>query len=152
MSIIVYDGNELAIDNAAIHEGTKVPILKSWTNPHTGEVLTGVGNAAQIELMIDWHAAGAKAADFPESQRAANPWCELIVVSKAGLQRYETTPIPIRHGHNKCAFGVGKDFAYGALAMGATAAQAAAVALQYAPDTGHGIATYNWNGEQDGQS
>ncbi len=144
MTIIVYDGDELCIDNAGIHEGTKVPMVKSWHVPGTGEIVTGVGNAAQIAVMRDWYIRGAVAEDFPEDQRDAFQWCELIVVSKRGLIRYENLPSPIVHGKNKVAFGVGKDFAYGALGMGATASQAAAVALKYAPDTGHGLATYNW--------
>lgn len=144
MTIIVYDGDELALDGAAIHEGTKVPIVKAWTSP-TGEVITGIGNAAQIAVMRDWYLDGAKRDDFPlTGQREGNPWCELIVASRDGLRRYENLHLPVQHGKNKCAFGVGKDFAYGALAMGATASQAAEVALKYAPDTGHGIHTYNW--------
>jgi hypothetical protein len=146
MTIIVYDGSELAIDNAAIHDGTKVPILKAWAAP-SGEVITGIGNAAQLAVMRDWYLAGAKREDFPQTQRESSPWCELIVVSKDGLKRYENLHLPVQHGHHKCAFGIGKDFAYGALGMGATAAQAAEVALRYAPDTGHGIGTYNWRTE-----
>lgn len=150
MTIIVYDGNELAIDNAGIHEGTKVPMIKSWSTP-TGEIITGTGNAAQLALMRDWYAAGAKPEDFPASQSLGNPWCDLIVVNRSGLKRFENTPSAILHGKNKCAFGIGKDFAYGALAMGASASQAAAVALQYAPDTGHGIATFQWKDGLNGQ-
>lgn len=143
MTIIVYDGVTLAMDGAGIHEGAKVPIVKAWQTIGD-EVVAGVGNAAQIAVMRDWYTAGAKSETFPETQRASNPWCELIVVGKHGLKRYENTPSAIQHGHHKCAFGVGKDFAYGALGAGADAQKAAQVALSYAPDTGHGIILFQW--------
>lgn len=144
MTIIVYDGKSLAIDNAAIHEGIKVPLIKAFRND-AGDVITGVGNAAQLAIMRDWYAAGAKHETFPETQKTGNPWCELIVVNSTGLMRFENTPSAIVHAHHKCAFGIGKDIAYGALAMGATAEQAAGIVCQYHPDCGHGIVTFIWS-------
>lgn len=144
MTIIVYDGHSLAIDNAGVHEGIKVPLVKAF-RCNDGSVITGVGNAAQIALMRDWYVNGAKSEEFPESQRQGNPWCELIVVDKDGLTRYEHTPSAVMHARHKCAFGVGKDIAYGALAMGATAEQAATIVTQYHPDCGHGVMTFIWS-------
>lgn len=144
MTIIVYDGQSLAIDNAATHEGVKVPLIKAFRSDN-GDVVTGVGNAAQLALMRDWYAAGADPNSFPPTQRLGSPWCELIVVNATGLIRFENTPSAIVHARHKCAFGIGKDIAYGALAMGATAEQAACIVCQYHPDCGHGVMTFIWS-------
>ena len=60
-----------------------------------------------------------------------------------GLVRYEDTHIPIEHGKEPCAFGHGRDFAYGVLAMGGTAEQAVQVANKYSVDCGIGVALYS---------
>ena len=143
MTIIVYDGKTLAIDNAAVKDGIKTPIIKSWTTM-AGEVLTGIGNAAQIALMRDWYTAGASPDAFPASQRDGNPWCDFIVCNSQGLKRYEKTPAAIDHAHFPCAFGMGKDVALGAMAAGATAERAAQIVEHFVPDCGHGINTITW--------
>lgn len=149
MSIIVYDGITLVIDSAAIHEGVKIPLVKHWSVDEQCVIVTGVGNAAQISLMRDWFMAGADPDKFPKSQALGSPWCELIVVNHRGLVRYENTPSPVEHGRNKCAFGSGKDFAYGALAVGATAEQAVTAALQYSPECGHELLSFQWRYEDE---
>ena len=146
MSIIVYDGHTLVIDNAAMKEGIKVPIIKAWTN-EAGEVMTGIGNAAQIALMRDWYVDGADPLAFPASQRDGNPWCDFIIASKGGLKRYEKTPSAIDHGQHKCAFGLGHEIAIGAMAAGADAKKAAFIVTQFHPYCGHGINSYVWEEE-----
>jgi hypothetical protein len=74
------------------------------------------------------------------------PWCQLIIVGPNGLRRYENQHVPVDHGRNKCAFGVGKDFAYGALAVGATAELAVHAASQFIPECGLEPISYMWKG------
>jgi predicted lipoprotein with Yx(FWY)xxD motif len=73
---------------------------------------------------------------------------QLLVVSRKGVMRYDASPYFIKH-NLKCAFGDGAQFAYGALAMGASAAEAVAIASQYSPTCGQGmdIFTFHEDGE-----
>jgi hypothetical protein len=115
-------------------------------------VLTGVGNMTLVLAMRNWYVAGRDASKFPTEQTLPDRWCEFIVATPDGLFRYERSPIPIEHGKNKCAFGYGKDFAYGALAMGATAEQAVSIANKFSPHCGMGVDVFNFEGESNGTS
>lgn len=138
MSVVVWDGKSLAVDRGATDGFTMWELDKAWK--HDEEVLTGVGAYSTICRMRDWYLAGCINDDFPRTLSHA----ELIVVSPSGLKRYEhTSPQPIVHGFNKCAFGSGRDFAYGAMAMGATAEQAAQVACGFSVSCGHGVKSFN---------
>jgi hypothetical protein len=142
MTIIAYDGETLCVDGAASHDGVKYELTKVWL--FKGCAITGVGDASQIAVMRSWYEAGAVPAEFPVTQRIGVPWCQLIVVDHRGLKRYDREPVPIDHEHHKCAFGAGKDFAYGALAVGATAELAVHAVSQFVPDCGHSSTTYQW--------
>ncbi len=144
MTIIAYDGETLCVDGAAVQQGIKHELTKSWQ--FGTEVITGEGDYTQIAAMRAWYEAGADPDKFPATQRVGMPWCQLIVVGPKGLRRYEKSPVPVDHGHNRCAFGVGKDFAYGALAVGATAELAVYAASQFVPDCGHKPSIYVWKG------
>jgi hypothetical protein len=62
---------------------------------------------------------------------------------------YDGIAHPVHYGHNLHAFGHGKDFAYGALAMGANAKEAVDACNTYSLHCGKGIGIYNLNGETD---
>jgi hypothetical protein len=115
-------------------------------------ILTGVGSMTLVLTMRDWYINGHHPIQFPTEQTLPDRWCEFIVATPDGLFRYERSPIPIEHGKNKCAFGAGKDFAYGALAMGATAEQAVTIANRYSIHCGMGVDVFNLgddNGNRD---
>jgi hypothetical protein len=143
MTIIVWDGDILATDRAASDGKTQWKTEKAW---YYGEgedrlILTGSGPLHSILAMREWFKEGYKPSEFPVIQ-TTHP-CHFIVVSPIqGLYRYESSQIPITHGLDKCAFGEGREFAYGALAMGADAAQAVAVANEYSPHCDLGVAEY----------
>jgi len=145
MTVIVYDGSTLAVDRSMIkgdvlHSATKCQVIG-----HT--VLTGHGMGTQVAALYHWYKTGAQPDKFPISVRT-NPLAELIVVTKDGLLRYEGSPHPIEHGKSKCAFGEGSPFAYGALAMGATAKDAVDVAIQFSPYCGGGIDVFSWSDDR----
>jgi hypothetical protein len=142
MTIIVYDGDTIVVDRAGSDGTRKWEQVKIW--PHTnGELLTGTGPAATIMLMRDWYVTGADPSKFPHEQRGVH-WCEFIVVSPHRLVRYEQSHIPIDHGKFKCAFGNGRDFAYGAMAAGADAIEAAEIACQFSTTCGCDLDVYSW--------
>jgi hypothetical protein len=140
MTIVVWDGSTLAVDRGVTDGFTMWEQDKAWRLGD--EVVTGVGNMTLVLAMRNWYVSGRDASKFPTEQTMPDRWCEFIVVTTEGLFRYERSPIPIEHGFHKCAFGYGKDFAYGALAMGATAEQAAHVACKFSPHCGMGVDVY----------
>lgn len=147
MTIVVYDGSSIAVDRGATDGYTMWEMEKIW---QVGDkILTGVGNISAVLSMKSWYIKGCKLNDFPSEQLLPDRWCEFIVVSRDGLQRYERSPNPIEHGKSKCAFGTGKDFAYGALAMGATATQCVEIANKYSTYCGMGYIVYKF-GEDNG--
>ncbi len=138
MSIVVWDGQSLAVDRGGTDGATLFELDKCW---EIGDaVVTGTGDYGSIAALRDWYTLYVGGRGFPSLLHPA----ELIVVSaNVGLRRFEhTSALPIAHGFNKCAFGSGRDFAYGALAMGATAEQAAEVACRYSTSCGHGVKVF----------
>jgi len=147
MSVIVWDGLSLAVDNGATDGFSMWEADKVWV--HKGEFLTGTGTVSTILEMRDWYKNGSNSLLFPFAQRIPESMCNFIVVNEAGLHRYERTHVPIDHGFKICAFGQGKDFAYGALAMGATAEQAATIANKFSVHCGMGVSTYVMGARDD---
>jgi hypothetical protein len=143
MSIVVWDGSTLATDCAASDGVAQWKTEKAW---YFGEgedrlILSGTGPLHSILEMREWFKAGFKPSEFPTIQ-TTHP-CHFIVVSPAqGLYRYESTHIPIVHGQEKCAFGQGREFAYGALATGATAQRAVEITNEYSVHCGLGVMEY----------
>lgn len=147
MTVVVYDGASLAVDRGVTDGYTMWAQNKAWK--FNDCVVTGTGHMATVIAMRDWYMEGANPDKFPASLALGDTYSELIVVSKAGLIRFERSPIAIEHGHYKCAFGTGKDFAYGALAMGATAEQAVTIANHYSIHCGMGVDVFTFEGEVD---
>jgi hypothetical protein len=145
MTVIVFDGSTCAVDSGAASETTVFRVRKFWTR--SDQLITGAGDTAHVVAMAEWYLAGAKVEDFPPMVRAMRD-AELIVIDSQGVRRYEAAPYAVDHGNTKCAFGGGRDFAYGALAMGATAAEAARIACEFSPVCAEPIHTFVWdNGE-----
>jgi len=143
MTIIVWDGSTLATDCAATDGSAKWQTQKAWY--WLGEILSGAGPLHTILEMREWYKGGRIPDKLPKVQLGPH-WCHFVVVGAGGLQRYEQSPIPIEHGYDACAFGEGRDFALGALAMGASAAQAVAVCNQLVPSCGMGVHEYTYVG------
>ena len=146
MTIVVYDGDMLVVDRSGSDGVRKWEQVKVWPDPKTGELLTGVGPATTVMLMRDWYLNGADPDKFPREQKGRD-WCEFIVVGPEGLVRYEQSHVPIDHAKYKSAFGVGRDFAYGAMAAGADASEAAAIACEFSNMCGAGFNVYTWREE-----
>ncbi len=143
MTVVVWDGDILATDQAASDGKAQWKTEKAW---YYGEgddrvILSGTGPLNSILEMREWFKNGYKPSEFPTVQ-TTHP-CHFIVVSQhTGLYRYEVNHIPIHHGWDRCAFGEGREFAYGALYMGADAAQAVAAANEYSPHCDLGVMEY----------
>lgn len=150
MTIVVYDGETLVIDRSGSDGVRKWEQIKAWFHP-SGEIVTGVGPATTVMLMRDWYLNGADPSKFPREQKGRD-WCEFIVVGIDGLVRYEQSHVPIDHGKYKSAFGSGRDFAYGAMAAGADAKEAALIACEFSNMCGAGFDVYSWREERVSKS
>jgi hypothetical protein len=95
------------------------------------EAITGVGDLAAITAMRDWYMDGAD----PDKFRLVNERSSLIVVGPRGLIKFDASPHPVEYHRYRCAFGTGRAYAMGAMAMGATAREAALVASEFDPSS-----------------
>lgn len=143
MTIIVWDGNVLATDCAATDGAAKWETIKAWYHEDARGrcILSGAGPVQTILSMREWYKRGADPDLFPFAQLSPD-WCQFVVVTSEGLSRYEQGPYSIHHGNAICAFGEGRDFAYGALAMGATAARAVEICNKFSNSCGLGTRVY----------
>ena len=140
MTVIVWDGKTLATDCAATDGAAKWRTQKAWR--WADEVLSGAGPLQTILQMRDWYMGGALENKFPAAQLTPQ-FCHFVVLKpNVGLVRYERGLIPVEHGYGKCAFGEGKDFAYGAMAMGAGAETAVIITNEHSVHCGLGVMTY----------
>ncbi len=146
MTVVVWDGETLATDCAATDGVAKWESTKAWEGycaDYGDVIISGAGPLQTILRMRDWILGSNPHRVFPKQQEGPQ-FCYFLVVTKhQGLLRWEQGPIPIEHGYSKCAFGEGKDFAYGALAMGATAEEAVKIANEYSVHCGLGVKTYH---------
>lgn len=141
MTIIVWDGVTLAADRQATQSDIARKVKK--IRRIRGHLVGASGQWDLAQEMFDWFAKGAKAEEWPASQRKDETWVGLLVITPKGkILKYEQAPIPMDFSMNRnYAFGSGRDFAYGAMAMGADARDAVRVASQFCTGCGMGVDT-----------
>jgi len=148
MTIIVWDGEGLATDRQAIDGSHKRETDKAWyiSRGDTIYIVSGVGLLKNIINLREWYKEGANPKEYPLNGISNGQTISqqlLVVHPKDGLLVYEDTTMPECRGFEQCAFGEGKEYAYGALSMGATAVEAVSIANQYSLHCGKGIALYS---------
>lgn len=151
MTVLVWDGSNLATDRQANDGSAKWESSKAWyvTVDNDVCIVSGVGLLDDIMKMREWFKDGA----VPEAFPTLTSKSELIVVRRdTGLWLYEGVPYPLHCGLSPRAFGHGKDFAYGAIAMGATAQQAVEASNMFCLHCGKGVEVFNLNGEHNEKS
>ena len=144
MTVIAWDGEVLATDTQCTLGNAKYQSPKAWYESVGGSacIITGVGALKNIHRHKEWVIKNDPSIEFPYRELETH-YYQFILVTKNGLLRYEGTPYPIEHGVNACAFGEASDFAYGALAMGATAVEAVQVAIKYSHQCGGNVESYS---------
>ncbi len=152
MTVIAWDGKTLCTDQQANDGSMKWEAEKAWyiTNKATGKIciVTGVGTLGYIIQLRDWFASGMETAlDITPNM------AELIVVDDEGLCVFsgEKTYSPVRL-KAPMAFGHGREYAMGAMAMGANASDAVAIANEYSLHCGKGVACYTIHSEENGDN
>ena len=152
MTVIAWDGKTLCTDQQANDGSMKWEAEKAWyiTNKATGKIciVTGVGTLGYIIQLRDWFASGMETAlDITPNM------AELIVVDDGGLCVFsgEKTYSPVRL-KAPMAFGHGREYAMGAMAMGANASDAVAIANEYSLHCGKGVACYTIHPDEKGDN
>lgn len=141
MTIIVWDGKTLAADKQATNSGLKLTVTKIRK---IREHLVGFsGDLDYAFAMANWFENGAKVEDFPKHQEDSEKWVGMIVITPdKKVLKYERSPYPMDFTENNAlCIGSGRDFAFGALAMGANAHKAVMIACLYENGCGMGIDT-----------
>jgi hypothetical protein len=134
MSVLVWDGVTLATDLASNDGRTLTPVNKIWKKDNA--IYAGIGPLSLVAGLRRWYENGADYSKFPQGYAQG----QFIVVRKStGLTRYSLADGPVEHGFNAIALGTGRDFAYGALAVGADARAAVEAANKYCTTCGLGV-------------
>ena len=147
MTVVVWDGENLATDRQATDGSHKWETDKAW---YVGRgdsiyIVSGVGLLKNIIELREWFRQGENLDKFPllGTNNGQLVTQQLLVVSQdTGLFVYEDSPHPGCRGFEPCAFGEGKDSAYGALGMEARSVEAISMAKTYSLHCGKGGAQY----------
>lgn len=151
MSVIVWDGKTLAADRQGTTHEMRItePKLRVLVfDPHTTPgpsvaVCAWTGVSVYGQELAQWYFDGADKSKYPEFQKDKEDWCRLIVADTDGCRHYERTPYPLTVNDPYMAWGGGRDFAMGALAMGADARKAVEVTNLFSIGCGGGVDAYD---------
>lgn len=149
MSVVVWDGKTLAADRqvtdgSMVRTTTKIRVIK--TGKFKGYLVGAVGATATANLMMDWFEAGARPEYFPyEYMKSDSLGASMVVITQdKDIWRYDHLPVPIVMEDEEYATGSGRDFAYGAMSMGADAAKACEIACTHSTECGVAIDVIEW--------
>lgn len=136
MSTIVWDGTTLAADKQATNCNTRRTTSKIWK--HDDKLLAAHGDLVCAEAMRNWIVNDDMDPNkYPTFAESDDP--HFWVITKAGILVFERKPYPLVFEDKYIADGSGRDFAMGALAMGANAIKAVEVASKFDIYTGMGV-------------
>lgn len=138
MSVIVWDGKSLAADRQWTSGNLTRTTTKIWR--HGDVIMGGAGTLWHMEAMRDWVLKGLVPAKFPDLKVIDNNVPHFWVINRSGaVAKFEDSPYPLTCNDPFWAEGSGRDFAYGALAMGADARRAVEITCQYDIMCGGGV-------------
>jgi len=141
MSVIAWDGKTIAADKSSTCCEMRAPVTKIL-RLKSGDVVAWTGGQEQGMALAEWYENGADRTTWPEFQKG-DDWTRLIVASKAGVFEFERLPFPQKIESPFRAWGSGRDFAMGAMAMGADASTAVIVATTYNIHCGCGLDAFD---------
>lgn len=134
MTTIAFDGTTLAADRKM---GGRYNVQKIFKVPQG--YAAGCGDYDYVLEVIQWLRDGSNRDNLPNlpDEDKAN----IIYITPEGKVAWLTWPYlrPAMMSEKKVAYGSGSEYALGAMAAGATAKQAVAIACRFDPHTGQGI-------------
>lgn len=139
MTIVVWDGKTLAADKQATHSDLVRKVTKVR---RIREHLVAVsGDWDRAQELFKWFELGADETKYPEFQKTDNDFVGMLVITPdKRILKYERSPVPMDFSEEDWfCMGSGRDYAYGALYMGAGAAIAVMAACAFASTCGLGV-------------
>lgn len=139
MTIIVWDGRMLAADKQVTTSGLRRKVTKIFK---IRDHLVGFsGDFDLAQSLKYWFQSGADIEKYPTFQSDSDKFVGMLVITPdREILKYERSPHPIYMTENKTyALGSGRDFAIGAMAMGANAVEAVSIASIFDSGCGMGI-------------
>lgn len=138
MTVIAWDGKTLAADRQMTWSDMRSTVCKLRKLP-TGEILGVTWDACRSVAVLKWFEDGADPEKWPKVQTEED-YARLIVARPGGkLAYFDYLPIEQPILDPFMAFGAGRDFAMGAMAMGADAQKAVEIACRFSVGCGLGI-------------
>lgn len=139
MSVIAWDGKSLAADRQCTTADLRALVSKI-RRLSDGTVLAWTGKHEMGLALARWYEEGADRAKWPKFQEDKEDWCRLIVATNSGrVIFYEQLPEPQEVLDTFMAWGSGRDFAIGAMGMGADARTAVEIASRFSVGCGYGV-------------
>lgn len=143
MTCVAWDGATLAMDRLGDSYGLRVEMIKGRISTVNACVLAWTGGIGEGLALADWYDHGRlKHEPYPDFQ-ATDRWCRLIVADHSGVVFFEQTPMEIPVLEKFAAWGSGRDYALGALAMGASAQKAVEITNSLAMHCGIGVDVFD---------
>ena len=153
MTVIVWDGKTLAADKLCVVGTVKLTVTKIRTYYLEGsEFLVGVcGDFDLAQEFFNWFGSIREIGiidrylidryeSFPSCLRDKDvPVSALVIRGDHQVFKYERSPLPMEYGKGQFAIGSGKEFAIGAMQMGANSFQAVQIANRFDYGCGNGI-------------
>jgi hypothetical protein len=143
MSVVAWDGKTVAADRRACIADAAMTTTKLWLLPATDVVIASTGDQSFGLAMVDWWRKGADPSAWPPFQ-ATDDWARIIIFEPGQAPYcYERQPVRQVVEDQFMAWGSGREFALGAMAMGATAREAVEVACRFNVYCGNGIDAFD---------
>ena len=140
MTVIVWDGKTLEADRQGSVGDTTVTRSKLH-HFENGDVAASFGATDFGLMLMRWLEEGAFPEKWPAFQRTSD-WTGLVLWHAGQILEFNQEPVGIPCEDPYMAWGSGAHYALGALAMGATAAQAVEAASKHCASCGRGVDTF----------
>lgn len=143
MSVVAWDGKVLAADSMTTNNDMGYTTSKM----HRGDdaVFAFCGETDGMLMLLEWYAKGAQTEEWPLAIQCIGDHdfrTRMVVADRRGLHFYERLPYPQWVLDPYMAFGSGRDYAMGAMAMGANAVQAVEAAIKHCQTCGGPVESY----------
>lgn len=142
MTTIAYDGRTMAGDKAAWSGSLCYPVRKVYKTrtKKQGQILVGfAGSGGFAHAVLVWLKGGAHPGKYPEDGKDVT--IALIVRANGTIWKLDNNLRYTRVYGRRHALGAGQDMATGAMAAGATAAQAVRIVMRNSDSAAIGMHT-----------
>jgi len=136
MTVIAWDGKTLAADKQSVSNGKRSLAQKIIIEK--GIIFAISGCIEHFQPLREWYLNGCDVEKYPKFQ-TTDSWSRLVVVENKVCYWFESQPYKVQVLDEFTAFGSGRDYALGAMAMGADAEKAVLIANMFDIDCGFGV-------------